>query len=380
MTASTVLILLVAVALALVAGLAVGLLLGSRTLRRHDLSAVDQLSLSTAATSQAVAPVKESLDRFDARLRDLETTRTRWHSQLREQVEAVRQSGDSLRRETASLATALRRPQVRGRWGEMHLRRAVELAGLVERCDFDLQTTVRDGDATWRPDMVVRLAGNKQVVVDSKVPLDAFLDATECEDDDERAAHLQRHARQLRSHVDALAAKAYWKQFDRAPEFVVLFVPAESFLSQALETDPSLLEHAAVRRVVLATPTTLIALLRTVAYAWTQESLTANAREIHRLARELYDRLGKVGDHVDKLGRSLSGAVGSYNDAVASLESRVLVSARRLADLDVTDAPLDSPQLIDRAVRPLTAPELQGVRSTDRGRAGEVDASARRAG
>ena len=369
-----------AVALALVAGLAVGLLLGSRTLRRHDLSAVDQLGLSTAATSQAVAPVKESLDRFDARLRDLETTRTRWHSQLREQVEAVRQSGDSLRRETASLATALRRPQVRGRWGEMHLRRAVELAGLVERCDFDLQTTVRDGDATWRPDMVVRLAGGKQVVVDSKVPLDAFLDATECEDDDERAAHLQRHARQLRSHVDALAAKAYWKQFDQAPEFVVLFVPAESFLSQALETDPSLLEHAAVRRVVLATPTTLIALLRTVAYAWTQESLTANAREIHRLARELYDRLGKVGDHVDKLGRSLSGAVGSYNDAVASLESRVLVSARRLADLDVTDAPLDSPQLIGRAVRPLTAPELQGVRSTDRGRAGEVDASARRAG
>lgn len=358
MTASTVLFLALAIVLALFAGLAVGLLLGSRLARYDDTSAAEQLSLSTTATSQAVAPVKESLDRFDARLRDLESSRIEWHSQLREQVESVRTTGEHLRRETASLATALRRPQVRGRWGEMHLQRAVELAGLVEQCDFDQQTSVRDGDTLLRPDMVVRLAGGKQVVVDSKVPLDAFLDAGAAEDDEERQAHLRRHARQLRTHVDALAAKSYWKQFPQSPEFVVLFVPGEAFLSHALEVEPTLLEYAAGRRVILATPTTLIALLRTVAYGWTQSRLADNAREIHTLARELYERIGTVGSHIDKVGRSLNAAVGSYNGAVASLESRVLVSARKLADLDVSSDELPRPQLVDQAARPLTAPEL----------------------
>jgi len=344
--------------LALGAGLALGALLGSGVLGRERLSVTEQLGAATSATAQAVAPVKDSLDRFDTRLRELEASRVEWHSQLREQVESVRVTGESLRRETASLSTALRRPQVRGQWGEMHLRRAVELAGLVDRCDFTEQTGFRDGAALVRPDLVVHLVGGKQVVVDSKVPLDAFLDATAADDPAAAQAHLARHARQLRTHIDSLAAKAYWKQLDATPEFVVLFVPGEAFLSQALETEPTLLEYAADRQVVLATPTTLIALLRTVAHAWTQQTLTQSAREVQALARELYERLGTLGGHVDKLGRSLTAAVGSYNNAVASLETRVLVSARRMQDLGVSDADLASPRAVEEAVRPLAAPEL----------------------
>jgi DNA recombination protein RmuC len=343
---------------ALVTGLAVGLLLGSGLLRRERSDFVDSLGLATGATRDAVAPVRESLDRFDSRLRELEASRVEWHAQLREQVESVRVSGESLRRETASLATALRKPAVRGRWGEMHLQRAVELAGLVERCDFMQQATVRTPEGGQRPDMVINLAGGKQVVVDAKVPLDAFLDATQADDEHDSRAALTRHARLLRQHTDTLAAKAYWRQFPTAPEFVVLFVPGEAFLSAALEADPTLLEHAAARRVVLASPTTLITLLRTVAYAWTQESLASGAREVHALARELYERLGTVGEHLDRLGRSLTGAVGSYNKAIASVETRVLVTARRLHDLDVGHDPLDPPQPVEEAVRPLSAAEL----------------------
>ncbi|MFY0407840.1 DNA recombination protein RmuC [Solicola sp. PLA-1-18] len=357
--------LLLVALLALAAGLAIGAILGARLLRAPSGDAglfADQMSLSATATSQAVAPVRESLDRFDARLRQLESSRIEWHAQLREQVEAVRATGEGLRRETASLATALRRPQVRGRWGEMHLRRAVELAGLVDRCDFTEQATLEGDDgALLRPDMVVHLAGDRKVVVDSKVPLDAFLDAGEATSEAERAAQLTRHARQLRTHVDQLAAKGYWRRLDHTPEFVVLFVPGESFLSAALEADGALLEHAAAQKVVLATPTTLIALLRTVAHAWTQARLADNAREIHRLARDLYERLGTAGTHLDKVGRSLGSAVSSYNSAVASIESRVMVSARRLAELDVSDEPLAPIAPVERTVRPLTAPELADV-------------------
>lgn len=344
---------------ALVTGLAVGLLVGSRALRRNHTTAVDHLGLSTAATATAVAPVRESLDRFTERLQQLESSRIEWHTQLRAQVDAVRLTNESLRKETSSLATALRRPQVRGRWGEMHLKRTAELAGMIDRCDFDLQVSVRDGeDALLRPDMIVRLAGGKQVVVDSKVPLDAYLDAAQADDEEEAAAHLRRHVRQLRQHIDQLAAKSYWKQFDQAPEFVVLFVPGEAFLSQALETEPTLLEYASQKKVVLATPTTLIALLRTVAYAWTQEHLAENAREIQSIAREMYERIGTVATHVDGLGRALSGAVSGYNDVVGSIESRFLVTARKFAELHVADEPIESPRIVDKTPRSLAAPEL----------------------
>jgi DNA recombination protein RmuC len=368
--------------LALGVGLAVGIQVGGEWRRREhardrerervleESRSREAIGAATDATTQAVAPVKESLDRFDARLRELETSRVQWHAQLKEQIESVRVTGESLRRETSSLATALRRPQVRGRWGEMHLRRAVEVAGLVDRCDFTEQVTVRDSDGMLRPDLVVHLAGGRQVVVDSKVPLDAFLDATTAEHEEARQAQLVRHARQLRGHVDTLAAKAYWRQFDRAPEFVVLFIPGEAFLSQAVETEPQLLEYAGSRRVVLATPTTLIALLRTVALAWREESVAEGAREVAALGREVYDRLGTLGGHVDKLGRSLSSAVDSYNSAVASLESRVLVSARKMRDLDVTDKSLAPPQSVEASVRPLAAPELLDSTSTTARRAG----------
>ncbi|HEX4977475.1 MAG TPA: DNA recombination protein RmuC [Nocardioides sp.] len=337
----------------------------------HD-AAVTRRALETAA-DQAV--VRESLDRLHDQMRDLEHHRVSWQAQLREQVDEMRRSTDSLRRETTSLSTALRRPQVRGRWGELHLRRAVELAGLVARCDFDEQVSARTDDGLLRPDLVVHLAGGKHVVVDAKVPLDAFLDATGSDFDDERRDHLARHARQLRQHVDALAGKSYWRTLPSTPEFVVLFVPGESFLSAALEAEPSLLEYAAAKQVVLATPTTLIALLRTVAYAWTQETLADKAREIHQLGRELHERLGTMGAHLDRLGRALTSAVGSYNKAVGSLETRVLVSARRFHDLEVGSA-LEAPGPVTETPRPLTAGELLEVVAEERPELPALDVAA----
>ncbi|REF35599.1 DNA recombination protein RmuC [Thermasporomyces composti] len=310
------------------------------------------------AAESVVAPVKESLDRFDARLRELEQSRVALEATLREQVDAVRLTGEALRRETGALATALRKPQVRGRWGELHLARAAELAGLVEHCDITFQHSTSTADGVHRPDAVVRLAGGKHIVIDAKVPLEAFLEAAEATDDEARERGLVAHARQVRAHVDALASKAYWRRLPATPEFVVLFMPGEAFLSHALEADPTLLEYAAERRVILATPSTLIALLRTVAYAWTEQSLTQNAREVFELGRELYERLGRLGRHLDRLGRSLAGAVGAYNEAIGSLETRVLVTARRLRDLKVTAEELENPTPVDQAVRPLAAAEL----------------------
>ena len=295
------------------------------------------------------AELIQGLDRLSDQMRDLDHQRASWQGQLSEQVLDMRMATDTLRRETQTLSTALRKPQVRGRWGEMHLRRAVELAGLVDRCDFTEQAhTVTRDDAVQRPDLVVQLVGGRRVIVDAKVPLDAFLDATGTDDDEEREAHLVRHARQLRQHVDLLASKRYWRSLEGSPEFVVLFVPAESFLSAALTADRDLLDDAAAKQVVLATPTTLIALLRTVAHGWKQEALAGRAEEIHQLGRELHERLATLTAHVDNVGRSLNAAVGHYNAAVGSLESRVLVSARRFADLGVTDDALP-------AARPVVA-------------------------
>jgi DNA recombination protein RmuC len=325
-------------------GLALGAALGwlwSRSRTTYAAGMVDQ------AVRQA--EVMQSLDRLSDQLVDLDRQRAGWQGQFTQQVLDMRLTTESLRRETAGLATALRKPQVRGRWGELHLRRAVELAGLVDRVDFEEQVRLDDG--ALRPDVVVRLAGDKSLVVDAKVPLDAFLDATGTDDPDERDGHLARHARQLRTHVDQLSAKRYWRALAESPEFVVLFVPGEAFLAAALETDGSLLEYAAERRVVLATPTTLIALLKTVAHGWQHETLAAQARQVHALGRELHDRLASMCGHVDALGRSLNAAVGHYNQAVGSLESRVLVSARKFHDLAVTDEPLKAPRQLDAAAR-----------------------------
>jgi DNA recombination protein RmuC len=295
------------------------------------------------------AEVMQGLDRLGDQLNDLEHARATWQGQLNQQVLDMRQTTDTLRRETQTLSTALRRPQVRGRWGELHLRRAVELAGLVDRCDFHEQVRLDDG--ALRPDLVVRLAGGRSIVVDAKVPLDAFLDATAQDDADARDAALVHHARQLRAHIDLLGSKRYWRSLADTPEFVVLFLPAESFLAAGLDADGSLIEYAAERGVVLASPTTLIALLRTVAHGWRHESLADQAQQIHRLGRDLHERLQTMGGHLGKLGRALDAAVGAYNQTVGSWESRVLVAARRFEDLDVTDDALASPAQLEAVAR-----------------------------
>jgi DNA recombination protein RmuC len=339
--------------LVLAVGLALGCAVGVLWARSRPSYVAGQ---GQAMVDQALphAEVMQGLDRLSDQLHDLEHARATWQGQLHQQVLDMRMTADGLRRETQSLATALRRPQVRGRWGELHLRRAVEVAGLVDRCDFEEQVHLRVGaDAAIRPDLVVRLAGGRSVVVDAKVPLDAFLDATASDDPDERDGHLARHARQLRGHVELLGSKRYWRALPETPEFVVLFLPAESFLSAALEADGALLEHAADRGVVLASPTTLIALLRTVAHGWRHESLADQAREIHRVGRDLHERLGTMSGHLGKLGRSLDGAVAAYNSVVGSWESRVLVAARRFEELDVTDDRLDDTQTVQAAVRPV---------------------------
>jgi DNA recombination protein RmuC len=362
--------------LTLATGLAVGVVAGLRMAARSRRDLHEELRLLSAqavndsssqvlaladsrvqATEHMVRPVRDSLDRLNDRIGTLEQQGASWQSQLKQQVESVHLSGVELRQQTQALAEALRRPQVRGAWGEMQLRRSLELAGLMQHCAFEEQVSQRTDDGVLRPDVVIRLTGGKQVVVDAKVPLEAFLRATQGRDVD-RAAELVRHAKHVRTHVDQLAAKAYWRQFSPSPEFVVMFIPAEAIFAQALDTDPALIEYAASRGVMLATPTTLIAMLKTVSYAWNQEALADNAREVHALGRELYDRLGTVGGHLDKLGRSIGTVVGSYNKAISSLETRVFVSARKMRDLQGVDHDLSAPEALTELPRPLTAPEL----------------------
>ncbi|MFV2101707.1 DNA recombination protein RmuC [Micromonospora sp. LOL_024] len=320
---------------------------------------------SQEAVARAVAPLHETLRRYEQRVSELERDRVDAYSELREQVRSMSVVSGELRTETKQLVAALRAPQVRGRWGEHQLRRIVEAAGMLEHCDFSEQVTAATDDQTVRPDLVVRLHGGRSVVVDAKAPFDAYLTAMEARDERGRDTQLDAHARHLRAHVDALAAKSYWAAFESTPEFVVLFVPADTFLDVALQRDPTLLEHAFTRNVVLATPATLVALLRTVAWSWRQEHLTRNAMAVHTLARELYGRLSTLGDHVGKLGASLGGAVTAYNRAVGSLEARVLVSARKLAELGVSDQELTTPGQVELAPRQPQAPELVAESTSD---------------
>jgi DNA recombination protein RmuC len=313
---------------------------------------------SQEAVARAVAPLHEALRRYEQRVAELEHDRVDAYAELREQVRSMGVVSGELRTETKQLVAALRAPQVRGRWGEHQLRRIVEAAGLLEHCDFAEQVTAATDHQGVRPDLLVRMHGGRTVVVDAKAPFDAYLSAMEARDERTRDTHLDQHARHLRMHVDALAAKAYWTAFESTPDFVVLFVPADPFLDAALQRDATLMEHAFRRNVVLATPATLVALLRTVAYSWRQEALARNAVAVHGLARELYGRLSTLGDHVGKLGTSLGAAVTAYNRAVGSLESRVLVSARKLAEMGVSDRDLTAPAQVELAPRQPQAPEL----------------------
>jgi DNA recombination protein RmuC len=327
-------------------------------LTRNQMAGAAELSRREDAVRQLVEPLNRTLDQVKVEVATAERARLEAHSALAEQLRAMQQSSELLRSETGQLVTALRSSQVRGRWGEIQLRRVVEAAGMVEHVDFVEQSQVRTDGGQLRPDMVVRLAGGKNVVVDAKVAFLGYLDAMQTDDDAVRAERLAAHARHVRKHIDDLAAKEYWEQLSPAPEFVVMFLPAEAFLHAALEADGTLVEHAMGHNVVLATPMTLVAMLRTVAYAWRQDALAANAQQVLTLGRELHGRLATLGGHVGRLGRQLDGAVRAYNETVSSLESRVLVSARRLAELKVTDDELDTPAQLDRAARQVQAPEL----------------------
>jgi DNA recombination protein RmuC len=342
-------------ALAFVAGVAgAWLVLRNRERERATLAERER------AISDLVAPIRDGLARYDAKISELERDRARTYGQLTQRLDDLASTSTALRGETEQLVRALRAPAVRGMWGEVQLRRVCELAGMLGHCDFVEQQTVFGESGRMRPDLVVRLPGNKSVVVDAKVPLQAYLDATDADNEDDRQALLNEHAQHVRAHVAALGRKHYWQGFEPSPEFVVLFLPSESFFSAALTQDPSLLEDSVAHGVVLATPTTLIALLKAVAFGWRQDSLARNAAEISAIGRELYDRLGVLAGHIAEIGGGLSRATAAYNRAVGSIEQRVLSSARRFADLGAADygsemVPLEP---VDERLRPPPLPQI----------------------
>ena len=336
--------------------------LARETLAGFQEQAKGDLDKRQTAIAAIVDPVRQSLEAMDRQIRELESTRAGAYEGLKQQVLSLVQSQSELRTETGNLVRALRTPAARGRWGEIQLRRVCEMAGMLDHCDFVEQLSVDNG--RLRPDLIVTLPGGKTIVVDAKTPLEGYLDGIQATDDTVRRDGMVRHARHVRDHMKQLGTKGYWDQFDDSPEFVVLFLPGENFFSAALEQDPALIEAGIDHRVILATPTTLIALLRAVAYGWRQERLADNAREISALGAELYKRLSDLGGHMDRLGGQLDKAVGSYNSAVGTLESRVLVSARRFRDLHaapdgVAEMPLLEP--LDHSPRRLQATELRAV-------------------
>ncbi len=291
-----------------------------------------------AALDGMIKPLYETLKRYDEQIKSIEEGRHKAYGSLEEQLRALALTQDNLQRETSNLVSALRKPQVRGRWGEMQLRRVAELSGMSIHCDFTEQQSVDTEKGRIRPDMLVHLPMEREIVVDSKVSLEAYLDAVAAPAEDEKKAKMEKHAQQVRAHMNKLASKEYWSQFKQSPEFVVLFLPGESFLSAALDSDSTLIEDGIQRRVIIATPTTFIALLRAIAYGWRQEQITKNAQEISELGRQLYERMNTLVQHFDNVGSSLEKAIGAYNKAVGSIETRILPSVRRFKELGITGA------------------------------------------
>jgi DNA recombination protein RmuC len=334
--------------------------LAEKELKIFHESAKGDLEKRQTAIDELVKPVKESLVKVDSKLQEIEKARLEAYTGLYEQVKSMRETQDLLRSETSNLVQALRRPEVRGRWGEIQLRRVVEMAGMLEHCDFVEQQNINTEEGRLRPDLVVRLPGDRIIVVDAKTPLDAYLSAIEAPDEETRNSKLKEHARQIRNHVQMLGRKKYFEQFDHSPDFVVLFIPGEVFYTAALQQDPELIEASVGERVLITSPTSLIALLRAVSYGWRQEKLADNAREISDLGRNLYDCLAKLSEHFAKVGEKLDQAVKAYNQALASLENRVLPGARKFKELGAASSADDIDRLepVDNAVRQIQAPEL----------------------
>lgn len=322
--------------------------LAKLTLERYHEGAKSDIEGKQKALEASLLPLKETLSKLSEHQKELEKRREGAYATLSTQIEALMQSEKALRQETASLSRSLRSPNQRGSWGQLHLRRVVELAGMLNQCDFYEQKTVESGGRILRPDLVIHLPGGRQIAVDAKTPFDAYLESKETEQEEVEKRKLQEHAASLRKHMRDLSSREYWRQFSSAPEYVILFLPAESFFSAALQADPTLIEAGADQNILFATPTTLIAILRAVAHSWKQENFTKSAQEIARLGQELYERIGVLTEHWEKLGRHLGQSVDAYNQGVASLESRVLVTARKLKESGSLSKEITEPVPIDK--------------------------------
>jgi DNA recombination protein RmuC len=332
--------------------------LAHATLEKFQASAKGDLEQKQQAIDQLVKPLKDSLEKVDGKIEAMERLRAGAYSGLIEQVKTLASSQQQLQAETGNLVKALRTPHVRGRWGEIQLRRVVELAGMVQYCDFSEQETIANEDGRIRPDVIVRLPGNRTIVVDAKVPFEAFYESISTADDTIRLERLKEHARLVRTHIVALSRKSYWEAVQPTPEFVLLFLPGESFYSAALEQDPKLIEDGINQKVIIATPTTLIALLKAISYGWQQEQRAANADEVGKLGKELYDRLRTFLSHFSDIGKNLDRALESYNKGVGSLEARVLVTARKFKERNAIHGDeIESPEPIDKLARPLSLDE-----------------------
>lgn len=332
--------------------------LAHSTLQKFQQGAKGELELKQKAIDELVRPLKESLERVDSKIGELEKTRAGAYSELREQVKALATSQVQLQAETGNLVNALRAPHVRGRWGEIQLRRVVELAGMLQYCDFVEQATVVTEDGRIRPDVIVRLPGNRTIVIDAKVPFDAFYESISTKDEQIRGARLKDHARLVRTHIGSLSKKSYWESVQPTPEFVLLFLPGETFYSAALEIDPKLIEDGVGQNVLIATPTTLIALLKAVSYGWRQEQMATNANEVSKLGKDLYDRLRTFTNYFADIGKGLDRALDAYNRGVGSLEARVLVTARKFKERGaIAGEEIEVVEPVDKSSRALSLDE-----------------------